>query len=722
MKRRGAFLISVLLLSLLITMFVGAAISLAPGGLLRANQDSRLQSADRAAKSGLAWAQSRLRTSPDWLAKTPVNFNLTIALIQEKDGQVVGWTREGPTWNRFRIRFNWQDGPASNSPTSDDLNDPAQNWPDFILLSCNNLAGGTSKMIPIASGAGGGVPSSPSPRLTVPAGSALLSIEGASGSVTYDATGNPSGFSGSPQIKTLEVVLHLSGNGQGVIPAALMAAGDVKVLLASASSSKLNLTASGTQATRLRTKGNLKVSQGGSPNVLSSQGDLRANSLVNITNNGTSGSVSATVEGSTDPFYSIPSSDVKSPATPITPPAGVYVVNNAGVMTYYDMDYAAYNAAKAAGTLTGGSTVTLPGVSVGSSGTSPKVRLTVSQDVLVSPTSNASDFVVIPDGGAPTTNTTYSAPVATGSAQSMLALNAMFLSGGNTASALSGWYAIFPQMPGVVNVSNTWQWTDGSGNVAALDPGSNQISTSSGWSNPGSVNQFATAIGATFDPSTNPNATQSVVGFNSIATAMGAPVYTPTSAAPPASGELTPSELQINFTAPSGGSLVVKNAGSLIFGSQIQGNGAALVSAADIQLIGTSSDLSSTPGNSMGLNLYAQKNILINSFKLDSAGTADFHGVKLQGVVYSWGNVTINVGDSSVPDSVWGTVKLVGTLVAYGGNPGSAVPGYVGATSGGQVNISAGQADIEFDPAYLTGLYQSVPSPAPIQISAWHER
>lgn len=717
MKRRGIFLISVLLMGVLIAMFVGAAIALAPASLMRANLESRLLAADRGARSGLAWSLSRLRNDPAWRASLATSIQEPMLRVQEQQGQVVGWTREDTTWTRFRVRFNWQDGPAS--PATDGLDNPSQNWPDFPFISANNLASTSPKPIPEANGPGGSVTGSSPVRLQLPAGSALLCIEGASGPVELNALGHPVGFSAIPQTRITQVVVRLNGTGQAVTPAALMGAGDVAVNLPNLATSRLNLKASPTQATRLRSKGTLKVEQGGSPNVASSLGDLRANSVSNVTTNGVTGSVTSSAEDSGDGFYAIAASEVKTPSGPMTPAAGVYVVNSAGILTYYDMNYGDYTTAKQAGTLPAGTAVSIPGMTVSSSGTSPKVRLNIGQDVLVSATSNASDFVIIPDGGAPTTNNTYDHSQATANVQNyFMNYNTVWLGTITNANAYSGWYNIVPELPGVVNVSNTWRWTAGNGATAILNPSNNSWNTVGGW-NSSSAMDLAGAIGTTFAPG-NPNASQALADFNYLASQVGAPQYQATTTLPLAT-ELTPKDLQVNFEVPSGGSLVVKNAGDLIFGSQIRGNGAALVSESDIQLIGTSSDLSSTPGESVGLNLYAQGNILINSFKLDSAGTAAFHGVNLEGVVYSWGNVTIQVGDSSIPTSDWGNVNIKGAVVAYGGDPGLAVPSYVGASSSGRIRISGAQVEVEFDPAYLTGLYQNVPSPAPLQVTAWHQ-
>lgn len=716
-SRRGIFLVAVLFMTVVIAMFVGAAISLAPASLGRTAHESRVQIADRAAKTGLAWSQARLRSDPDWNASVTNNTVEPEFIVDEASGQVVGWVKEGPTWSRFRIRFNWQDGVGGG----DALNDPPQNWANFTLVSCNNLRQTVPKSVKVADGPGGSVTGGSPTRLDLPQNSALISVEGTTGSVQYDGAGKPIGFAGSPQTRTIEVILKLSGPNQAVTPAAVMAAGDIKVALQSSSpSSKLDLTASATQVTRLRSKGKLEVVQGGSPNVHSSKGELSANNTANVTTNGSSGNVTVVAEQAADGFYSIPNTMVKAPASPATPNAGVYVVNTAGVITYYDMDYSAYQAAVAAGTLSGGTATSLPGVTVSTSATSPKVRMLATQDIQVSPTGSATDFVIIPDGGAPTTNSTYNYAAATANVQNYFnTYNTGWLSPFTNVGANPAWLSVYPNLPSIANVSNQWQYTATNGQVARLNPATMRWNSSGGW-NAASAMDLAGEIAQTFQPGA-PNAAQALSDYNVLASNFGAPQYTPSASLPPV-GTLTPADLQLTLQAPTGGSMVLKNDGNLVLGSQIQGNGAALVSKGDIQLIGTSSDLSSTPGASMGLNLYAEGDVLIAPFKLDSAGAASFHKVDMQGVVYSWGNVTINVGDSSVPNASWGALKLKGALVAFGGDPNNPVPGYAGPTSGGKVSIGGKNADIEFDPSYLMGLYQNLPSPLGMQIVSWHQR
>lgn len=719
-KRRGIFMISVLFMSVLIAMFVGAAVALAPASLGQAAFESRQQGADRAAKTGLAWAQARLRSAPDWNASVANTTIESDFRVRESDGQVVGWVHEGERWNRFRLRFNWQDGPTS---PSDGMNNPTQNWPDFTLVSSNNLRGSAPKDVFLANGAGGSVTSSSPLRLKLPENSVLLSVEGTSGSVTLDGAGNPSGFVGTPQQRTIEVVMRLSGPNQAVTPAAVMAAGDVALKLETAATGQLELAASATQVTRLRTKGTLQVADGGSPNVVSTKGELSANAISNITINGAPNNVGRVAENSGDGFYAIPYSDVKVPTSPALPPAGVYVVNQTGGITYYDLNFTDYQTRKATGTLpTGTTSATIPGIAVATSTSSPKVRLTATQDMQITPTGSASDFVILPDGGAPGSNSEYDYSQATANIRNYFNnYNTGFLSPVTNGSAFSGWANIVPGMTGVVQVNaNVWRWTASNGSTATLNTSSLHWTRTSGWDSASGM-EFAAAMATAFSPA-NPNATQALTDYNFLASQAGAPPYQPAAAVPSAS-QLTPSELQLNMQSPSGGSLVLKNdGGNLVLGSQVMGNGAALVSGKDIQLLGTSSELSSTPSGTTSLNLYAKGNVLVSTFKLDSAGQADFHKVDFKGVVYSWGNVTINVGDSSVPSNKWGTLNLQGALVAFGGDPANPVPSYSGAASSGKFSFSGKSARIEFDPSFLMGLYENLPQPLNVQVVSWHER
>ena len=157
---------------------------------------------------------------------------------------------------------------------------------------------------------------------------------------------------------------------------------------------------------------------------------------------------------------------------------------------------------------------------------------------------------------------------------------------------------------------------------------------------------------------------------------------------------------------------MVANDGDITIGAQIASNGSALVSKGDIRLIGTSTDFNSSSATQLGLNLYAQGNILIDAYDLDSTGAGTFHSVKLQGVVYAWKDITVLAADGS--GTSVGPFSLKGSLVAYGGDPAGA------STAGtGNVTVSAGSVDITYDPSYVAGLAPA--GPFSLEMLSWHQ-
>lgn len=160
----------------------------------------------------------------------------------------------------------------------------------------------------------------------------------------------------------------------------------------------------------------------------------------------------------------------------------------------------------------------------------------------------------------------------------------------------------------------------------------------------------------------------------------------------------------------SGGLVLSNTDGSIILGSQIQGNGAAIISGKDISLIGTSTELSSSPGSLLGLNLYAQGTINLDAFKLDPSGAGSFHGINLNGILYSWQGINVFAGNSTTSADF----HMRGSMVAYGGDPAGAP--VVGAA---RTNIKARSANILFDPSYVASLVAG--GPFSLQVVSWHE-
>ncbi len=625
-------------------------------------------------------------------------------------------------WSRFRLRFNYQDGPASSANNSDGLNNPATPWGGFPYVSCNNLLGAGSKIAPLAGAGSAFVNPAPWPgtQVTVPASTLLLSVEGSSGPVRL-AGGVPTGFSGAIHTKTVQTLLKFANN-QPITSAAIMSAGDLDV--STFASPDLKLSSDGGGAARLRSKAKVTL-----PNITTTTADLR-HGPAGVTNGTVSGTVTTGTDSASDGFYRIPLSKVRTPGGSMALGAGVYVVTNTGTVMYHNMNYKDYALASPppAGTLT-----TLPtGMTlVGPNPTPPKFRIDMTADLKINPNGPVTDFALIPDGGAPQSAAYGDVPAATATPPAP------------PAPAVSDFLTFigvrpgddFDATPGEAFLSgsplSSSQWTQWNNVVAGLPvsslgtfsagatytrydmPGGGWIGVPDAAGNDLRVGGLAAGLDVNL--TTHLNTLSGTQRANLQASypayvAPPAPSASPPGPGPAPSGSLSPSDLELNMQGGSGG-LVVSNAnGSMILGSQIQGNGAALISGKDISLIGTSTELSSSPGSLLGLNLYAQGTITIDAYKMDPSGTGSFHGVNLKGILYSWQGINVFAGNSTTSADF----NMRGSMVAYGGNPAAAP-----VVGGAATNIKARSASIVFDPSYVASLVAG--GPFALQVVSWHE-
>jgi hypothetical protein len=97
----------------------------------------------------------------------------------------------------------------------------------------------------------------------------------------------------------------------------------------------------------------------------------------------------------------------------------------------------------------------------------------------------------------------------------------------------------------------------------------------------------------------------------------------------------------------------------------------------------------------MRLNFYVKKDI-----KLSTYNQTVFKELKLEGLVYTWGNFVAMLGDT-VSGSSWANFELRGALVAYGADPASESPGSAGS---GQIQVAAKQAKIIWDDREMAGM------------------
>lgn len=242
-SRRGSFLIGVLLVAVVVAMFAAAALALAPAGLQRSQHQARRQAAERAIQSGTEYAIARIRATPGgrWRAADAYQFQTPGMLVQERDGQVVGWIQEGEAWARFRYTFNALDGPGG----SDGLDNPSQPMANPPLHSANNLPNNFEVPSPLGS--------------PLPPHCLLLSVEATCGSATLDGNGLPSGFSGNPSGVKSQQILELSSEELQGYDSVASATGNLDFTVQAGQSVHFNALGSG--MARMRTKGGLEVRQ-----------------------------------------------------------------------------------------------------------------------------------------------------------------------------------------------------------------------------------------------------------------------------------------------------------------------------------------------------------------------------------------------------------------------------------------------------------------------------
>jgi hypothetical protein len=391
-------------------MFVSASFELGVWGFRRNTKQSDLSAAQRAARSGLAYALSRLRNDPSWTANpaNPLVIDEAQITVVERSGMVFGLMRDGEQTSQFRIRFNYYDGVGGGDGLGDPPADLQFDWP---RVSLNNLQGSSEIEIPLANGVHGSVPATPVVYSQLPAQGTFLAVEGRCGewlNAATAATPNPPLAPGrSCSTAHVEAVYKVSRPPNGP-RAVASASGDLVAVLAD-SNRNHNLTLSTTNSAhvpRLRSKGKQAIYGGDPafPNLVAGSAGGRFASLESAIGVREGQRVSSVPEIADDPFLNVSWDEVKK-AVPAAQPsenvlkAGVYSVWQDGSLHYYDMDTPSYQALMAADQNDPGTTVSLPD-SVTYRHTAGKGRFIITGDTFVEPTGSTDDLVFIPKAGA----------------------------------------------------------------------------------------------------------------------------------------------------------------------------------------------------------------------------------------------------------------------------------------------------------------------------------
>ncbi len=262
--QRGIVLISILVLTVVATLFLGALLQMNPGRLQRTLQTEERERALAAAQAGVEYALSRLSHDLAWQAEGDgVVVDSPRLVVREDRGNVLGWIRtESSDWAHFRFRFNPQ---ASGGYSGGFLT------PQFPLdtahISYNNLLGASPKPLPLGTGAGYAYQGEHGPP--VPEFSVTLVVEGVIGRDLSPE--NPTGALSDPTTvrRGLNSTYQASSFGVGSVDGAVLMAGDdSRFTVGSADASEpdslrgfLRLAADD-QVARMRTKGEASIELG----------------------------------------------------------------------------------------------------------------------------------------------------------------------------------------------------------------------------------------------------------------------------------------------------------------------------------------------------------------------------------------------------------------------------------------------------------------------------
>lgn len=685
-------------------MFVTAAARLGLGQLGVGNFSQDVLAAERAAQSGLEYCLTQLRQNPSWRGNAnKVTVNLPELVVVESEGNISGLIRDTDgRWSQFLCRFNFQDGPGGG--------DGFENEPEFRVenpyVSTNNLVSSSPADVFRATGPGYSVVVGSEAHHRIPTWSVSLAVEGRGGCRKVDPSRPQESYPGKSRF--LEVVYEVESDAAPVEEASGMAGGDLKVDLGDGSG-VLGVNSEVGQP-RLRAKGEIKVEGGASTNFLSPNGEVRTPSE-KLTASYDSSDVSVAEEQLSDPFYKLEFSEVNKGESGATLSGGTYVWWDDGTLHYYDMTFEQYaeymknplNVGDA------GKLVTMPeGTSIVEEGGVKKILITGNLGI-VSSEEGVDSFSLIPRTGA--------AEVPPGDSEGASEGTIGKVAANYFGADQELWLKFLLSKQGG---SGTLDF-EGPGDDSHIEWDDNKITK---WEmGPGVTPQMI--MSAIWDPKTMPEGfkwdeSEGPKAFDHEAAVKefsikvdGGSVIDP----PGVSDSLTASSLAVEFAPPIGQSAVISAPGDIRLTGSVTGTGGSIVSGGNIRVTGLGATFA---GQDNPVNMYAVGDIFLSTLDENDSSEGDysFSDLTLSGIVFTQGNFTARLGSDALSADKWGNLKVDGVVVAYGGSPG----GSPGVSGGGDINIRAKRADLNYSSAYSGALAGAPPSGFSMVRKSWSNR
>ena len=748
-------------LTVLIGMYVASTLILSRGQILTGQQSQESQLAESAARSGIEYALARLEENAEWRGDgNGVVVDSAALTVVEDNGNVVGLIRGGDgSLSQFRLRFNYQDGSAGG----DGLDDPGGGMTfDSPHVSVNNLINMVEVPLPMADGAGFSVGGTSSG--VVPPGAVALVCEGrVSPGLSSAGSGNPNpDLDRITSVRVLEGFYRVNEvfGDKVVEPAVSMAKNtNVKLYDGDATAPALltigDATGQGQPRTRTRERFTVENEDGSDGLVDGTDATI----LVRDPSTDLQAQLSSGVQGAMeDPnvaFYELTWDQIgEGSSTSGDLQAGVYVYwESDGRVHYYDMNYEDYMTHIKANPSDGGTVdPALPAglefVQAGDAGpdnvTSEKHRFVVTDDLTVTPGANAEDLTIIPRSGAKETldDSTSSSGSSSGSVTYNTSIDwPNVFSGGpsGSSSASAKGNALLNDFINVYfdnslissytlsGTSTSEQITKGflyelapygriQGPNGSIEWYSNGVVSPSGDVRD-TMRLFVT--GDTLAEMKNYGASQNTQFLNNSSTQTGNPEAifdylkagsggTPANQISEidlqgASDSLGAADFELTFAPQNETGIRITAPADVRVAADVRGHGASVKTKGELRFTGVGFDLRAEQNeDGPAISLYSEDNITISTLRKDeNSGEYEYTGLDFRGIIYSWKDVNLLTGHADETSNDPQKVRIQGTIVAYGGEPGVDQPG---AGAGGSLNISGDQVSLIFDPGYLVGL------------------
>lgn len=718
--RRGIYLGLALLLTLVLCVFLGAAVALAPGWLSQARVHSQQDRAEQAALSGAEYLLARLRQNPHYAfngteenSGPRVTVDAREMFVQEDQGYIVGlvWDSTSTYPSQFRFRFNYQDGPAKT-------------WLDLPYLCVNNVPGATEQQVPRVSGQSQG---------KLPPHSVYVAVEGRTGpALSGLSRSRPTAplVAGSVSRRLLQGVYKVTLASQQSFNSVAASAGDVQVELPPGKGT-LQLQSISGEPARIRAKGLIEVQGGGVPAIDSpKQGQLSSSGVTTATR---SSRVGQTKETAQAPFLRLPWGDAAGrPVQSMA--AGVYVVDDSRKLLYFDMtpsEYVAWmsqpgNAASQRGRLGDDYTLPLAVEFLPGPHTNSVHELRISEEIKIEPTYNSKSFAFMPRRGAPVAPSMETEPdkFSLSSMEADHFLTFSRLSGttysdegyGGTAfgHALNEYlYNHYSRSDPTMNadlIQRTLKVTGRDVDITSRSDGHYEIKNLP----LASVKQFLKEV-ARLSPADSAAPLEVLRG--SLAAGGGDSVSG-------ALDRITTENLKLGLLSKGGHQARIECPGKVVVAAQVGSEGGSILAEDEIVLYGFGVDLETQPEAYSSVSLYSKKDLTIKTFHvgdIDPSGRpcrTGYNDVCIRGVLYAWGNINAVLGHPAATRSLR-NFRLAGSMVCYGGDP-ETNPKPVGRAS--LIYIQARAASLEFDPSYALNLLRGLPSDLKFGQTSWSIR